>query len=575
MATAAELVVMMRAETAAFRRDMQSVRSTVSNVEKGMNSMKTAVASTVAGYATLGAAVQVVKAIARETIAAQQSNAKLEATIKATGHAAGVTADELKGLADRMEGSTLFDDNEIKNAMSVLLTFKSVSRDVFQDTIKLAADLSAQGFGELQSTATQLGKALEDPTKGITALTRVGVTFTDQQKAQIETLVKQNKLLEAQRIILGAVRGQVGGVAEAMNTGLAGAMSGLSDQWGDLLKNLGSTATQAGLAERAINALTDAMKKTQNLFGAVDQSNTAALQARADHLRTRGGGAKGEGWGPDWLRRMLGMGGISQQDMDEINRISAQLMRATVIAVRPPPPPPPDPAIAEAARQAHEEFLDAEAVRAIENYNRFVGESAEAYERAGAAAVDSLTAEEEARDKAIERIREQYAVLAEEEKKFADAEAAKQWQESWGTAIEFVAQSYEVTVHGLMTRQIRKWRDFGDAIISVWGQTLARMAAMQGADAIRGFLTNLVAGALPNGPKNTHINDVPAISVASAGGGAMAPSLAFHATFNVNAIDARGTAEFFQQNGGYVAAALVDQIRGSRALAHAVREGGR
>ena len=42
----------------------------------------------------------------------------------------------------------------------------------------------------LEQTTMRLGKALNDPIKGISALTRVGVTFTDAQKEQIKTLVE-------------------------------------------------------------------------------------------------------------------------------------------------------------------------------------------------------------------------------------------------------------------------------------------------------------------------------------------------------------------------------------------------
>jgi hypothetical protein len=61
----------------------------------------------------------------------------------------------------------------------------------------------------------QLGKALNDPIKGITALAKSGVTFTQQEKDKIKTLVESNKILEAQEMVLSAIETQVGGTAEA------------------------------------------------------------------------------------------------------------------------------------------------------------------------------------------------------------------------------------------------------------------------------------------------------------------------------------------------------------------------
>jgi phage-related protein len=85
----------------------------------------------------------------------------------------------------------------------------------FDRATMAAVDMAAAGFGEAESNAVQLGKALNDPIKGITALTRSGITFTEQEKELIKTLVESGKTLEAQDMILKAIETQVGGTAEA------------------------------------------------------------------------------------------------------------------------------------------------------------------------------------------------------------------------------------------------------------------------------------------------------------------------------------------------------------------------
>src|ERR1700712_5749455 len=62
------------------------------------------------------------------------------------------------------------------------------------------------------------GKALNDPLKGISALSRAGVTFTQSQQDSIKAMVGANDLLGAQKIILGEVEKQVGGTAKATAT---------------------------------------------------------------------------------------------------------------------------------------------------------------------------------------------------------------------------------------------------------------------------------------------------------------------------------------------------------------------
>jgi hypothetical protein len=64
-----------------------------------------------------------------------------------------------------------------------------------------------------------LGKALENPIRGLTALGKAGTTFTDQQKEQIRVLVESGNLLGAQTLILDEIESQYGGVAEAAALG--------------------------------------------------------------------------------------------------------------------------------------------------------------------------------------------------------------------------------------------------------------------------------------------------------------------------------------------------------------------
>ena len=106
----------------------------------------------------------------------------------------------------------------------------------FDRATMAALDLAAAGFGSAEGNAIQLGKALNDPVKGLAALAKSGVTFTDQQKEQIRTLVASNKMLEAQDMVLAAIEQQVGGTSLA--TADSSAM--LSLAFADLKETLGT-----------------------------------------------------------------------------------------------------------------------------------------------------------------------------------------------------------------------------------------------------------------------------------------------------------------------------------------------
>jgi phage-related protein len=165
---------------------------------------------------------------AKDSLAEARESQKVGAAtaqiIKSTGSAAGLTAKQVGDLSSALSLKTGIDDELIQSGQNLILTFKNVKNAgdgadaIFDRTTKAALDLSAAGFGSVQSASVQLGKALNDPIKGMSALARSGVTFTQAQQDQIKALVASGDLLGAQKVILGEVEGQVGGVAEATAT---------------------------------------------------------------------------------------------------------------------------------------------------------------------------------------------------------------------------------------------------------------------------------------------------------------------------------------------------------------------
>jgi len=144
-----------------------------------------------------------------------------EKIIEDTGGAAGLTANQIKVMNREMAETTGIDKAVLTQASNVMLTFANVKdtagemNDVFSRSVELTADMATVFGGSAVDSAKQLGKALNDPIKGVTALSRTGVQFTDQQKKQIKVLVESGKTLEAQKLILEELDTQVGGTAAA------------------------------------------------------------------------------------------------------------------------------------------------------------------------------------------------------------------------------------------------------------------------------------------------------------------------------------------------------------------------
>jgi hypothetical protein len=138
--------------------------------------------------------------------------------------AAKVT-DRLVELANATARATGLDQNSIKQAQATLLTFGEIGQSAdqagaeFDRATKAAIDLAAAGFGSIEGNAVQLGKALNDPIKGLASLSKSGVTFTDAEKDMIKAMVEAGDTAGAQRLVLEAIEKQVGGTAEATANG--------------------------------------------------------------------------------------------------------------------------------------------------------------------------------------------------------------------------------------------------------------------------------------------------------------------------------------------------------------------
>jgi hypothetical protein len=78
--------------------------------------------------------------------------------------------------------------------------------------------MSAALGRDLNSSVLQVGKALNDPVRGMTMLSRAGVVFTEQQRDQIKALAESGDQLGAQKIILRELTKEFQGSAKAQAT---------------------------------------------------------------------------------------------------------------------------------------------------------------------------------------------------------------------------------------------------------------------------------------------------------------------------------------------------------------------
>jgi hypothetical protein len=179
-----------------------------------------------------------------------QAQRQLEARLKSTGNAAGLTAEQIQKMAKELQSVTTFGDDAILMGQNMLLTFTKIGGDIFPQATEAMLDMAQSMGGDLQAASIQLGKALNDPVEGVSALKRVGVQLSEQQENQIKAFVKANDIASAQAIILKELNVQMGGTARAAAGG-SGAIKQFANEWGD---------AQEELAGKIIPTITEILK---------------------------------------------------------------------------------------------------------------------------------------------------------------------------------------------------------------------------------------------------------------------------------------------------------------------------
>jgi len=169
-----------------------------------------------------------------EQIAAE---AQLNSVLKSTKNAAGLTAKEVKKMARELQKVTTFGDEAVLTAQNLLLTFTNIGKETFPEATQIVLDMSVALGQDLKSSAVQVGKALQDPILGVTALRRVGVNFTEQQQEMIKTMVATGKTMEAQKFILKELDTEFGGSAKEQAETFAGRIKHLKNAFGDFTRN--------------------------------------------------------------------------------------------------------------------------------------------------------------------------------------------------------------------------------------------------------------------------------------------------------------------------------------------------
>ena len=229
---AESLTIQIKGDTKNFQKAMTDLEKSTADLQ---NKLSDIASKASVAFAGLSATVTGLISAYRTQ---EQAEIKLATAIKSTGGAAGLTKKELLDMASSLQQVSTFGDEAIIEAQALLLTFTKIGEDVFPQATETILNMSAAMGTDLKSSTIMLGKALNDPIAGVTALSRAGVQLTETQKEQIKSFDELGNVAQAQKIILQELEVQFGGQARATAKG-TGAFIQLSNTIGDLAEKIG------------------------------------------------------------------------------------------------------------------------------------------------------------------------------------------------------------------------------------------------------------------------------------------------------------------------------------------------
>jgi hypothetical protein len=237
-----------------FAGALKDVEKQSQESTKGITNLKTAVNALIGGFLGLKVVRTIVDQFKQSIEKANEMNrvmTQTQSTIASTGMVAGVSAEQVKKMADEIQNNTAISTASAQAGMNMLLQYTRIGKDVFPEATQAMIDMATATNGgvipsvsQLESTAKRLGSALNDPVKGTQRLTESGITFTDQQKKQIEVLVESGRVAEAQGIILDRLR-VFQGSAEAQAGTYEGQIARFNNQLDNIRQQVGNSVLPA------------------------------------------------------------------------------------------------------------------------------------------------------------------------------------------------------------------------------------------------------------------------------------------------------------------------------------------
>ena len=233
-----ELVIRLGLDSKGYKNALTGVAKETENFGRKIGGILAPIAIGTAVAAGLIAVTNVLKDCAKAAMEAEDANAKLKGILTSTAGASGMTFEALDKQANAIQRVTRFDDELIKTGQATLLTMTNIGSKVFPRATQAMVDMAAK-TGDVSGSAALLGKVLQSPLTNMGLLARQGMGLSDIQQKQVADFMAVNDVASAQGVILDAIEGKVGGLAEVMGSTTAGQMERFKNQVEEIKERIG------------------------------------------------------------------------------------------------------------------------------------------------------------------------------------------------------------------------------------------------------------------------------------------------------------------------------------------------
>jgi predicted nucleic acid-binding Zn-ribbon protein len=255
-ATVTEAIAKYKALGQVAPKEMQALANATKQVVAPTQAATTSVASLVASYVTIGAAI----ALATKAIGglvdflsssitsyaqAEAAQNRMVAALRAQGTATPTVIKQYAELASTIQRTTAFSDDAANEMQALFISIGNVGPAQMEKATTAATDLAA-GLGiDLTQAATLVSKALAGNTG---ALGRYGIKLDAAKVAA-----------EGASAVFGAINDRFGGQAVAQLDTYAGKLDQLANNWDNVQEAIGKALVMNEIAVFAMNRLSEAL----------------------------------------------------------------------------------------------------------------------------------------------------------------------------------------------------------------------------------------------------------------------------------------------------------------------------